>query len=142
MENKIYLTFQQGELDAVLMYKSLAEGACTAQEKETLLRLGAMEGRHAGILRGITGVTDLKPRDTLAKTIMTAEGVVGRRALYLFMAAGETVLGAAYKPLVKKHGELAQVEKEEYEHSRALIGMMKALGDAANRLPLYKLRRA
>ena len=49
--NKVLLKLQQGELDAVLVYRKLAELASSEEEKNVLLSIAADEGRHASIIR-------------------------------------------------------------------------------------------
>jgi len=60
-EMKFLLKSQQGELDAVLMYKALANKVKREKEAEAFRQLAADEGRHAAVLKQITK-TVLKPR--------------------------------------------------------------------------------
>ena len=61
----IYQTFQQSELDAVLMYRALADTVKSEADAEVFRRLAAEEGGHAAVFKALTGTT-LKPKKTLA----------------------------------------------------------------------------
>ena len=127
MNQKIYQMFQQSELDAVLMYRALADKAKSNAEKELLLRLGAIEGKHAAVLRGITGSGERKPTDALAKPIALLERFAGRGLTYRLIALGEKAAYYLYQPLAKEHPELQTNAKEETEHGKTLQWLAKAI---------------
>ena len=61
-ERKALRTFQMGELSAVVMYKRLAELVKDEAMKDELLKHAAEEGKHAGILKNLSGEI-VKPRN-------------------------------------------------------------------------------
>ena len=109
MEQKLLLIFQQSELDAVKMYQVLTEKAAGEDEKQLLRGLGAIEGRHAAVLRGITGVSDLKPTDKMAKPIGLLREKLGKKATYTLLALGEHGAYYLYQPFARKYDALKQV---------------------------------
>ena len=127
MNPKIYQTFQQSELDAVLMYRALAQNAKSDAEKALLLRLGAIEGKHAAVLRTITENGELKPTDAMAKPIALLERFAGRRMTYFLVSLGEKAAYYLYQPLAKQHPELQTNAKEETEHGDTLQWLAKAI---------------
>ena len=54
-EKKIQLIkAQQGELDAVIVYRRLAEAIKDINTKKVLLRIGADEGKHANLIKNMS----------------------------------------------------------------------------------------
>ena len=51
---KVLLKAQQGELDAVLMYKALAKKVKRTKDAETFNRLAQEEGHHAAVFKNLT----------------------------------------------------------------------------------------
>ena len=127
MEQKLLLIFQQSELDAVKMYQVLTEKAAGEDEKQLLRGLGAIEGRHAAVLRGITGVSDLKPTDKMAKPIGLLREKLGANATYTLLALGEHGAYFLYQPLAKKYDALRQVAQDERDHGNTLLKLVRAL---------------
>ncbi len=141
MNKRIYLTFQQSELDAVKMYQALADRAPEESERQKLLQLGAVEGRHAAILSKITGVHDLRPTDSMAKLLCRIDDLVGRKGTYLLLAAGEYGASWLYKPLARVQSTLIEVGKQEAEHAVELLRLIQSLPRAKADLPLRILQR-
>jgi len=127
MEQKLLLVFQQSELDAVKMYQVLTDKAAGEDEKQLLRQLGAVEGRHAAVLRGITGVSDLKPTDKMAKPIGLLREKLGANATYTLLALGEHGAYFLYQPLAKKYDALRQVAQDERDHGNTLLKLVRAL---------------
>ena len=139
MNKKIFLTFQQSELDAVRMYQALAALAGSETERKKLLSLGAVEGRHAAILRKITGANDLKPTENLAQMITAVDRLVGRKTTYLLLAAGEYGASWLYKPLAKAQETLSEVGAQEAEHALELLRLIRTVPSAKIDFPLLQL---
>ena len=57
------LEFQQGELDAVILYRKIAAQIKNAEVASVLREIARDEGRHAAILFKLTRET-LKPKET------------------------------------------------------------------------------
>lgn len=127
MEQKLLLVFQQSELDAVKMYQVLTDKAAGEDEKQLLRQLGVVEGRHAAVLRGITGVSDLKPTDKMAKPIGLLREKLGAKGTYTLLALGEHGAYYLYQPLAKKYDALRQVAQDERDHGNTLLKLVRAL---------------
>ena len=127
MEQKLLLIFQQSELDAVKMYQVLTEKAAGEDEKQLLRGLGAIEGRHAAVLRGITGVSDLKPTDKMAKPIGLLREKLGANVTYTLLALGEHGAYYLYQPFARKYDVLRQVAQDERDHGKTLLRLVGAL---------------
>ena len=121
MKQKLLLTFQQSELDAVAMYQALADAAPEGTERELLRRIGAAEGRHAGILRALTGNTDLRPTDTMKRPVMLLRQTIGRKPTYVLLAFGELGARFLYLPLALQQETLRRVALDERDHGKALL---------------------
>ncbi len=127
MVEKLLLVFQQSELDAVKMYQVLTDKAGSEDEKQLLRRLGAVEGRHAAILRGITGVTDLKPTDKMAAPVALLREKLGKNVTYTLLALGEHGAYYLYQPLAHRYDALRQVALDERNHGKTLLKLVGAL---------------
>ena len=126
MEQKLLSVFQQSELDAVRMYQALAAGTANEDERKLLLQLGAVEGRHAAILRGLTGKTDLKPPDAMAKPMLLLDKYLGRKGTYVLLSLGEHGAYFLYQPLAAKYAALKQVATDERNHGTTLFRLVAA----------------
>ena len=97
-EMKILIKSQQGELDAVLMYKALAEVVKDEKDKETFLQLAAEEGHHASVFNGLTDKT-LTPKKTLATILPIMYKLLGKKRLYPIIAKVEYNAVNTYQPI-------------------------------------------
>ena len=120
---KILLKSQQGELDAVLMYKALAEKVKDEKEAQVFLQLAADEGRHAAVLKGITNQV-LKPKKTMARIMPLLYTILGRKRLYRLIAKGEYAAIAKYRPYVERFPEMESVKKDERRHGDVVMGLL------------------
>ena len=118
-ELEALIASQQTELDAVLLYQALAKLMKTEEDKEILLSMAADEGRHASILRGITG-KQLQPNGTLAKmtTVMYKAG--GKRVLLPFMARFEIESFFSYQKYFQRYPAIAAIAADEIRHGHLL----------------------
>lgn len=123
-EMKKLIAAQQTELDAVLLYQGLAKLMKTEEEKQVLLGIAADEGRHAGILKQITGA-DLKPKKTLAKATAVMYKIGGKRLLFPFMAKFETNSYFTYQPFFETYPQIADIASDETRHGHLLTEMIK-----------------
>ena len=122
-QKKALLYAQQGELDAVLMYRSLAKVAKKQQDREAFLRLASEEGRHAAVFYGLTGET-LKPKSAQAKALVILYKLLGRKRLYPHIAKGEYAAVKKYEALISAFPEVKSVQADEKRHGdevRALL---------------------
>ena len=117
------ISAQQTELDAVLLYKKLAELSKSESDRETLLKMAADEGRHASILKGITGAM-LTPSDALAKMGAAMFKVSGKKILFPFMSKFEVNSFFSYQEFFTKYPEIAKIASDEIRHGHLLYEMM------------------
>lgn len=100
-ERKQLLKSQQGELDAVLLYRKLAETIKETQHKKTFIKIAADEGKHAGILRKYTD-ENLKAKNGKAFIVSTIYKICGFKITLNILAKGEFKAAKDYESLVAK----------------------------------------
>jgi rubrerythrin len=122
-EMKFLLKSQQGELDAVLMYKALAVKVKNEKDIEAFHKLAADEGRHAMVLKGITNQV-LKPKKTMARIMPLLYTVLGRKRLYRLIAQGEYAAIDKYQPYVERFPEMESVKNDEKRHGDVVMGLL------------------
>lgn len=122
-EMKFLLKSQQGELDAVLMYKALANKVKKEEEAEAFRQLAADEGRHAAVLKQITK-TVLKPRKNMARIMPILYSILGRKRLYRIIAQGEYAAIDKYTPFVARFPEIESLKNDERRHGDVVMGLL------------------
>lgn len=125
---KQLLKSQQGEIDAVLVYQKLANRVAKNNPTihETLMKIGSDEGRHASMLRKITGEA-LKPKSTLSNVVFCLSYVIGKKQTLKFLAKVEHKALETYKPYVAEYPELESMRLDEGRHGDLLDGIVKEL---------------
>ena len=118
---KALLKAQQGELDAVLMYKKLAE-VVNEQDAVVFRQLAAEEGRHASVFHNYTK-TVLEPKKAKSILIPFLYRTVGRERTYKLIADREYSAAEKYKTLVCTFEDAVSVMNDEVRHG----DMVKAL---------------
>ena len=121
---KELLRSQQGELDAVLMYQSLAKVVKTDTERETFLQLAKEEGRHASVFHAYTK-EGLKPKKTMARIMPILYYLLGRKRLYKLIAAGEYKAAVGYEHLIAYFPDVESVKNDEKRHGDMVSGLIK-----------------
>lgn len=113
---------QQGEIDAVVLYKKMAErvGKNSPEIKQTLLQIGSDEGRHANMIRKITGKV-CAPKSALANIVVLLSYIVGKKAILRIMSSSETKALDTYKPFAEQYPELETMRQDEGRHGRILM---------------------
>ena len=120
---KALLKAQQGELDAVLMYKKLAE-VVNEQDAVVFRQLAAEEGRHASVFHNYTYTkTVLDPKKVKSILIPFLYRTVGRERTYKLIAGREYSAAEKYKTLVCTFEDVVSVMNDEVRHG----DMVKAL---------------
>lgn len=112
---KAFLSAQQGELNAVLMYKEFAKITKDEKLKELFLHAAADEGRHAALLSKYTNQT-LKPSKAFAKVLGIVYSALPKKLIMQVIAKGEYGGGNGYKPYVNDYPEFEQMMNDEYRH--------------------------
>lgn len=120
---KELLSAQQGELDAVPMYRALAKVTAHPSDKETFLRLAKDEGRHASVFHSITG-RNLKPSMLKARLLPLLYRILGRRVLYPLIARFEYKAADGYEHLLEEFPEVGSIRDDEKRHGDTLMGLL------------------
>lgn len=123
-EMKAFLGFQQGELDAVEMYKKLAQLTDSEKLRAAFLDAAKDEGKHAAILYKYTQ-TQLSPSSKLADTIEKAYKLLPGKLLLRGIALGEQFGGNGYKPYAENNPEFAEMMSDEYKHRDIMRNLAK-----------------
>ncbi len=120
---KELLRSQQGETNAVLMYKRLAQVVKTERERETFLQLAREEGRHASVFHAYTKQV-LKPQKTMAVVLPLLYRLLGKRWLYRLIAKGEYDAAVAYEYLIADFPEVESVKNDEKRHGDLVSALL------------------
>ena len=120
---KELLRSQQGETNAVLMYKRLAQVVKTERERETFLQLAREEGRHASVFHAYTKQT-LKPQKTMSVIMPLLYRLLGKRWLYRLIAKGEYDAAVAYEHLIADFPEVESVKNDEKRHGDIVSALL------------------
>ena len=115
---------QQGELDAVLMYRSLAKVAGRQKDRETFLRLAREEGKHAAVFFHLTG-EKLAPKRAQAKALTVLYKIMGRKLLYPLIAEGEYAAVKKYAAFLADFPEVKSVQADEKRHGDEVKALLK-----------------
>ncbi|MBR1649740.1 MAG: rubrerythrin [Lachnospiraceae bacterium] len=115
---------QQGELNGVETYLSLAKIVHNKKDAETFVKMAADEGRHAAICKKYTGVS-LSPKKGQATLAVYAYRILGKRILYPFIAIGEYIAIPKYEKLMKEFPELESVKNDEKRHGDTVLSLLK-----------------
>lgn len=124
-DKKAFLGFQQGELNAVAMYRRFAEITKNPEWKKLYLEAAKDEGRHAAILGRYTGEA-LKPNEAQAKLLGAFYKIMPKKLVHLGISKGEYYGGNGYKPYVKdEYPEMQGMMKDEYRHGDIFKSLAK-----------------
>lgn len=118
-EKKQLLKAQQGELDAVILYRKLSESIKEGQYRGLLLKIAAEEGKHAGILRNYTGVT-LAPNGVKAIVVSMLYNILRLKLTMKILSKGEIKAAEKYKLLAQKFTKINEIIKDEMAHEELL----------------------
>lgn len=123
-EKKQLLKFQQGELDAVALYKKLAENMKTEESKKLLLSVAADEGKHAAILREYTGET-LKPSYKKANLMDFLYRRMSKKLTFLILESGEKLSVYPYRKIEGRYSKITGIIADELRHSKIAARLAK-----------------
>ena len=121
-QEKFLIKSQQSELDAVVMYKKLASKYPEYAEKFT--SLAADEGRHASVLKEITGKT-LRPKNTLGNFVSCMFSLVGKKFMFKQIAGFEYKAYDTYAPLIEEYPTMVSVREDEKRHGDINMSMLE-----------------
>lgn len=94
--------------------------------REKLLGLASDEGRHASMLRKLTGEA-LQPTSTLANMVMLLSYILGVKRTLQIMAKAEYKALDTYKPFVAQYPELEPMRLDEGRHGDTLNSIIAEL---------------
>ena len=120
---KELLRSQQGETNAVLMYKRLAQVVKTEREREAFLQLAREEGRHASVFHAYTKQT-LKPQKTMSVILPLLYRLLGKKRLYRMIAKGEYDAAVGYEHLIADFPEVESVKNDEKRHGDIVSALL------------------
>ena len=120
---KELLRSQQGETNAVLIYKRLAQVVKTERERETFLQLAREEGRHASVFHAYTKQT-LKPQKTMSVILPLLYRLLGKKRLYRMIAKGEYDAAVGYEHLIADFPEVESVKNDEKRHGDIVSALL------------------
>lgn len=113
---------QQGELDAVIVYRKLAEAADDKNSKKTFLRIAADEGKHASILKKYTHET-LQAKNFKAIVVSSLYKILGSQFTLQLLEKGELKAVEGYSQLVAEFPNLGEIIRDEALHANLLKKM-------------------
>ena len=118
------LTAQQGEIDAVYLYKKLAGKVKEEADRNAFIRLAGNEARHAEVFRKYTN-RDLKPKKTKGVVVPLLYKLLGKKKVYPIIAKAEYAAAEKYKHLLPDFPEVETVMQDEVHHGDAVKGLLK-----------------
>ena len=118
------LRAQQGELDAVLMYRALADAVRSEKDAAVFRQLAAEEGGHAAVFRDLSHVT-LQPKKLKSVLLPVLYKLLGRKRLYPLIAKGEYAADRSYRALAARFPETETVKRDEKRHGDAVLALLR-----------------
>lgn len=120
---KTLLKAQQGEADAVLMYKKLAGKVRDEADRKAFLRLADDEARHESVFYAYTDKT-VKANPAKSIIVPLMYKTLGREKAYMVIAQGEYDAADKYKDVVRDFPEVEEVMNDEVHHGDAVMGLL------------------
>ena len=123
-QRKILKTAQQGEVDAVFMYKRLARVVENPEDQKAFIRLSGDEARHAAVFYKYTGRSRItNPAKGILIPIMYK--FLGKEKLYPMIAKGEYDAAEKYKAIISDFPDVEDVMNDEVHHGDAVSSLLK-----------------
>ncbi len=116
---KHVLKLQQGELDAVLVYRWLAAKISDDKKKQLFLQMASDEGTHATILKNISQIK-LTPKHFKSLFISAFYLLFGLNATLRILIKGELSAVPVYEALSKQYPEVSRIKNDEAKHAAML----------------------
>lgn len=115
-DKKAFLGFQQGELNAVLMYRKFAEITKNPEFRAAYLEAAKDEGRHAAIMSKYTNAS-LQPKALQANVLGILYRILPKKLVHFGVSLGEYYGGRGYRPYVRdEYPEIKGMMEDEYKH--------------------------
>lgn len=123
-EKQQLIKSQQGELDAVILYKKLAMLIKKQEHKDTFLKIAADEGKHAAIIRTYTQ-ENLRPKKLKARVVTAIYRVFGLKKLLKILSKGELKAAKEYESLQDRFPAIKDIIKDEERHGSIMDKMLR-----------------
>jgi len=123
-QKKILLKTQQGELDAVELYKRLAVIVKHEKGKKLFLEVAADEGRHAAIIKSYTNII-LKPKGIKATVVVLLYKLIGHNFVMGLLQKGELKSIVVYRALVRDYPKIQEIIDDEARHAEIAKSLLK-----------------
>ncbi len=124
MQQKTLLHAQQGELDAVVMYKALAAAVRDPDDAVIFRTLAAEEGGHAAVFRALTHKS-LKPRRAKAVLLPLLYRLFGKKRIYPLIASGEYDAAKKYEPIISQFPQAESIKNDEQRHGDTVLSLLQ-----------------
>lgn len=115
---------QQGEMDAVVLYRRLADLVNDAEKKKTLFKIAADEGKHAAILRRYTGEV-LKAREGKSIAVAVLYKIFGLNFTLRLLSIGESRAAKEYALFTEDFPNIKEIVEDEALHGEVIRTMIK-----------------
>ena len=122
-QRKALLKAQQGEADAVMMYKRLARKVSGVNDALAFIRLAGDEKRHEDICAALTGET-VRPNPAKAIMVPAMYRILGKEKTYNIIAKAEYDAAKDYEHLIPDFPELEEVRGDEVHHGDAVSRLL------------------
>jgi rubrerythrin len=101
------------------MYKALADKVKDAKLKGIFLQLAKDEGKHAAIIRKITGEV-LMPKKSKASVITFIYQILGLKVILKLISNGEFEAAKSYISIVELFPEVEEIRQDEIKHGETI----------------------
>ena len=122
--NKKIIAQQQNEITEYQVYKELAKLAKDEHNQEILLKISREELSHYKFWEKITG-KKLNPAKFLVKKYVWLARIFGLSFALRLMEMGETDAAKFYESVKDRYPEVEKIQKDEEQHEKELIGILK-----------------
>lgn len=120
----VLITAQQGEADAVMMYRRLADTVTDPADREAFLRLAGDEARHEEVFFRYTGKT-LRANPAKAILVPLMYRTLGKEKVYPIIAKGEYDAADKYTEVIGDFPDAETVMNDEVRHGDAVMGLLE-----------------
>lgn len=114
---------QQGEMDAVILYRKLADLVDDAEKKKDLFKIAADEGKHAAILRRYTGEV-LRAKEGKAFIVTVMYKLFGLNFVLKLLSRGEFKAAKEYSLFAKDFPNIKEIIQDEALHGELMRSMI------------------
>lgn len=121
---KSLIAAQQGEEDAVYLYRRMAKLVKDQADREAFARLADDEARHADVCKKYTGI-EVKANPTKGIVVPIMYKWLGKARTYGIIADAEYKAADKYKHIVGQFPDLESVMSDEVHHGDAVKGLIK-----------------